>query len=71
MSEQILGEINDSLRRLVRLTALKMVNGLPQRDQISLLSHSGFSPKEIAELVGTSANTVSVELSRKRREKAK
>jgi len=71
MSEQILSEINENLKRLVRLTALRMVNGAPQKEQISVLSHGGFSPKEIAELLGTSANTVSVELSRKRREKTK
>jgi DNA-binding CsgD family transcriptional regulator len=71
MSEKLDGEINENLKLLVRLTALNLVSGLSQRDQISLLSRGGFSPKQIADLLGTSANTVSVELSRKRRDKGK
>ncbi len=69
MSEQLLREVNDHLKTLVRLSALTIVSGRSQREQIHLLSKGGFSPKQIAELIGTSANTVSVELSRQRREK--
>lgn len=69
MSEQLLKEVNESLKLLVRLAALEIVNGRSQKEGISLLSQSGFLPKQIAELLGTSPNTVSVELSRKRNEK--
>jgi DNA-binding NarL/FixJ family response regulator len=69
MSEQLLRELNENVKTLVRLNALIIVSGRSQREQIHLLSKGGFSPKEIADIIGTSANTVSVELSRKRREK--
>ena len=71
MSEQLLRELNDNLKTLVRLNALAIVGGRSQREQIHLLSKVGFSPKQIADLIGTSANTVSVELSRKRQERAR
>jgi len=70
MNDQVLLEVDESLKLLVRLTALNAIKGLSQREQISLLSQSGFSPKQIAELVGTSSNTVSVELSRSRKVKS-
>jgi len=71
MSEQLLREVNENLKLLVRLAALEIVNGHSQREGIHLLSQGGFSPKQIAELLGTSANTVSVELSRKRGERGR
>jgi DNA-directed RNA polymerase specialized sigma24 family protein len=51
------------LYHLVRIMAVSVTNGLKQRDQIALLNRAGFAPKEIAELLGTTSNTVSVELS--------
>jgi len=71
MSEQLLRELNDNLKTLVRLNAVAIVSGRSQREQIHLLSQGGFSPKQIADLIGTSPNTVSVELSRKRQERAR
>jgi DNA-binding CsgD family transcriptional regulator len=40
-----------------------------QRDQIAALARVGFTPKETAELLGTTPNTVSVYLSAIRKEK--
>jgi len=71
MSEQLLREINESLKSLVRLTAIATTSGRSQRDQIHLLSQGGFSPKQIADFIGTSPNTVSVELSRRKKEKSR
>jgi DNA-directed RNA polymerase specialized sigma24 family protein len=68
MSEQLLNEINQNLEVLIRLKAFELIHGRAQREQIQLLSQVGFTPKEIGEMLGTSANTVSVELSRFRRE---
>jgi DNA-binding CsgD family transcriptional regulator len=45
-----------------RLLAVVAVKGLPQTQQITLLSRAGLTPKEIAELLGTTANTVRVAL---------
>jgi hypothetical protein len=49
--------------RLTKLLALHLVKERPQSDQIDLLSRAGFKPIEIADLVGTTSNTVSVYLS--------
>jgi DNA-binding NarL/FixJ family response regulator len=48
---------------LTKLIAIGIVNGKPQKEQIRLLSIAGMSPKEIADLIGTTPNTVNVALS--------
>jgi DNA-directed RNA polymerase specialized sigma24 family protein len=55
-------ELGDKMDRLLRLVGMIAVNGLSQTDQIAALSRCGFSPKEIADVVGTTANTVRVAL---------
>lgn len=47
---------------MVRLLGIIAVRDLPQTQQISILSRTGFSPKEISEILGTTANTVRVAL---------
>ncbi|MBB5063906.1 hypothetical protein [Granulicella mallensis] len=47
---------------LTRLVAIGLVSGKSQREQIKLLSMAGMGPKEIADLVGTTSNTVNVAL---------
>ena len=42
-----------------------------KREQIELLSKSGFQPKEIAELIGTTPNTVRVGLAALRKSSSK
>lgn len=56
--EQAIAKLDQILRILVVLAT----RGLKQRDQIALLDGAGFSPKTIADLLGTSSNTVRVEL---------
>ena len=46
-----------------RLIAIGLVNGRPQKEQIRLLSIAGMGPTEIADLIGTTSNTVNVALS--------
>ncbi|MCC7293603.1 MAG: hypothetical protein IT449_16220 [Phycisphaerales bacterium] len=55
--------------RLVNLLGLLLVQERQQTEKISLLSRAGFRSAEIAFLLGTTPNTVSVELSKQRREK--
>jgi hypothetical protein len=55
--------------RLVNLLALLLVQERKQGDQIALLSRAGLRPADIAALLGTTRNTVSVELSSQRRAK--
>ncbi len=50
------------LRRLIRLAAVLGTEGKSQREQIRILTSAGFPPKDIAALIGTTANTVRVAL---------
>jgi DNA-binding CsgD family transcriptional regulator len=56
------GQLGDKLDRVLRLLAMIGVKGLSQTEQIATLSRLGFSPKDIAEVLGTTANTVRVAL---------
>jgi DNA-binding NarL/FixJ family response regulator len=56
-------EVLDELKKIVRLLSVIATHGLRQSEQIASLARVGFPPKQIAELLGTTANTVSVYLS--------
>jgi DNA-directed RNA polymerase specialized sigma24 family protein len=56
-------EVARELRRIGRILAVIAIqNQGSQRDQIRLLDEMGFLPSEIAKIVGTTPNTVSVYL---------
>jgi hypothetical protein len=55
--------------RLVNLLALLIVQERKQPEQIAILNRAGFKPSEIADLLGTTRNTVSVQLSIQKRDK--
>lgn len=48
--------------KILRILAVIATKGLKQREQIALLNRAGLQPKDIADLLGTSSNTVRVEL---------
>lgn len=50
------------LDQILRILVITVTRGLKQREQIALLDQAGFQPKAIADLLGTSTNTVRVEL---------
>jgi transcriptional regulator len=54
---------------LVNLLALLIVQERKQPEQIAILNRAGFKPSEIADLLGTTRNTVSVQLSIQKRDK--
>ena len=56
---------------LIKLVATGLLVEKKQREQIKMLSNSGLAPKEIAELVGTTPNTVRVELTAIRKKQKK
>jgi len=56
-------EILQELQRINKLLALSVTRELKQREKIELLSGTGFRPKEIADLIGTTSNIVSAEIS--------
>lgn len=63
--------IVERLDRLTNLVAIGLLGGKTQREQIELLSKAGLAPKEIAELIGTTPNTVRVALTAIRKAKKK
>ena len=65
IADSRLDEISRQLDTLTRLTAISLIqNRETLSDRIELLGRAGLSPKLIAELCGTTRNTVSVQLSR-------
>jgi DNA-binding CsgD family transcriptional regulator len=52
----------EKLDQALKLLGMMAVKGLSQTEQIATLSRIGLSPKDIAEIVGTTANTVRVAL---------
>ena len=64
-----MSELIERVDRLIRVAALSLVENRKQKDQIRVLTLAGFKPTEIAELLGTTPNTVSVAISVLRREK--
>ena len=60
MDEKILLE----LRRMSKLLALDLVKDMKTNEKYKMLNNAGFQPKEIAEILDTTRNTVSVELSK-------
>jgi DNA-directed RNA polymerase specialized sigma24 family protein len=54
--------ILEKLDQILRILAAAATTGMKQREQIALLNRAGFQPKDIADLLGTSSNTVRVEL---------
>ncbi len=54
--------VAEKLNYVLRLLAIMATKDLKQRDQIALLNRAGLPPRDIAEIVGTSSNTVRVEL---------
>jgi DNA-directed RNA polymerase specialized sigma24 family protein len=62
---------NDGLTKSLRLVALAALENLPFKRQVWLMSKSGFQPAEIAEILDTTSNSVSVRLSEMRREAQK
>lgn len=60
-------ELTGRLDAVVRLLALNLPTDLKQETKVRLLSDSGFQPKDIAKILGTSPNAVSVALSKMRK----
>jgi DNA-directed RNA polymerase specialized sigma24 family protein len=59
------------LVRIANLLALVSVKGESQTEKIVTLTAAGFSPAELAELLGTTANTISVTLYKSKHPTAK
>jgi len=60
-------QIIEELKNIKKLLAYSLIKDQPQGEKIEFLSSAGFQPKEIAEILNTSSNTVRVTLSRIRK----
>jgi len=73
MNEKQFNTLINKLDMIVRLLTITIVkDAKSQKQKILMLSSHGFRPSEIADLLGTTANTVRVTLSKaKERRRAK
>lgn len=69
MTNEQFTEILNKLDMLTRLVALNLLEEKKQQEQIILLKRVGLEPKEIAEMLDTTPNTVRVTLSKLRKTK--
>jgi len=69
MTDDQFDAISRKLDILVRLSALSFVADKAQKEQVMMLSSAGFRPKEIADICGTTPNTVRVALSTMRKKR--
>ena len=67
MNDEIISEI----RKLNKLLVLLLTKELSQNEKIQFLDKAGFSPKEIADILGTTSNTVSVTINKLKKRKNK
>ena len=67
MAEADLAEISGKLDTLIKLMAASITVGKKQIDQIRILYCAGITPKQVAEMLGTTGNTVNVALSNLRK----
>jgi CRP-like cAMP-binding protein len=56
---------------LLRIHVLGVTKGMKQNEQIALLNRVGLPPKDIADLLGTTGNAVSVRLAEMRKSNGK
>lgn len=67
--DEKLNEIISKLDKIIMLLSMNLVKEYKlQKDKIVELYKLGFKPKEIAEILGTTENTVNVTLSKSRKE---
>lgn len=71
MDDTIQKNILNELKIIKKLLAHNLVTGDSQTKQIGKLDSLGFQPKEIAEILDTTPNTVNVDLNRLRKLKQK
>jgi CRP-like cAMP-binding protein len=64
-------KLGNEFRIVRRLLALALIQGKPKGQQIQLLSDAGMERQEIAQLVGTTVGTVSVEVSNLKKRRSK
>ena len=64
-------ELTNELRMTNKLLVLSILQGKTQNECILLLNRVGFRQKEIAELIGTTPNTVNSAIQKAKKKKSK
>lgn len=64
-------ELIQEMRKMNKLLALMATKDLQQNEKVGVLSDAGFAQKEIADLLGITANTVNTTLNRLKKKKGK
>jgi len=67
MEEKQINEITKRLDKLIRIIALSSTRDLTLTEKIYLLHQASFTPKEIADILGTTSNVINVRLSEMRK----
>lgn len=62
--KELLEDISRQLTLITKLLVAGLTEGKNLKEQIRILSFAGFQPREIAEILGTTPNSVSVMLSK-------
>lgn len=60
-----------ALERIARLLAVLATRNLSQKDQVAVLRAAGFTPLEIADIIGTTSHQVSVIMHQLKQAKSK
>ena len=63
--------LSSKIDTIIRLLALNTVKGKEMKEQVVLLSSSGFQPKDIADILGKRSSHIRVILHRQRKEREK
>lgn len=71
MDEALQRNILHELKSIKKLLAYNLVTDIKQTEQIGKLNSMGFQQKEIADILGTTRNTVNVTLNRLKKSKQK
>jgi len=69
-TDELLEEISKKLDKLIAVSSIQ-VKDMGQNQKMKILNDMGLQPKEIATIIGTTPNTVSVELSKMKKNKTK
>lgn len=72
MSDNLLEEIDAKLDTLIRIQALLAVHDMStQKDRIVFLNSAGVRPKDIASILDTTSNSVSVAIAKHKKSSSK
>ncbi|HLY62565.1 MAG TPA: hypothetical protein VKV95_17625 [Terriglobia bacterium] len=58
---------DEMILRTLRLLSLTALQGMKQKEQVDLMDKAGYGPTEIADMLGSTPNTISVRLAEARR----